>query len=354
MSKTWFVIMLVLLTANNVRTFIQCDGVISFDLGRTSLPQTFNSDCFGSKYSLRGGNCIHDWVWAERQFMDANVSISSSEIRKLPSTQELLALLGETPLFLDGKENGDDQCSKFQGHVSEEKRWIGVAGLFNTGTNLLYTLLYDNCEMPGNNNDDRVHWQVPWGKHEFANISRSRTALQHNSTDKDDGLAVVVIKDPYDWIHSMCRNPYLVKWNNVTNHCPDLSSTVTAWKTHKNIMQFWNEWYEMYINHDYFPYPKVMIKFEDLVIRPKETISKICSCAGGSLRVPFKYVVTSAKNGAGHNSKTGMFEAWSQFHWPKEAMAGLSSEDFKIAKESLDDNLMALFKYLHPPDIERV
>lgn len=331
--KNWIVIIIVLLTANNTRTFIHFYELNLIDL-RTSLPQTFNST-------------NHDWVWAEQHFKDANISISSVDIRNLPSTQELLALLGDSPLFLAGEENG--QCSRFQGLVSEENRWIGVSGLFNSGTNLLSALLTANCEMPGKEKHDRVLWQVPWGKHEFANTSRNRTAPGYTSIDKNKGLTVVVTKNPYEWTKSMCRNPYIVQWNTKRKYCPDLSSTVTAWKTHQNIIHFWNDWHSMYLNENVFPYPKVIIRYEDLVTRPKETISSICNCAGGKLKAPFRYIAESSKIGTGHNSKTGMFEAWSKLLLSTEARAGLSVDDFRIAKESLDSDLMTLFKFSHPP-----
>ena len=55
----------------------------------------------------------------------------------------------------DNRHNDNEeevQCNNFYKRVPNPKyRWIGVAGFFNTGTNLLYQLLKANCVMPNNN-----------------------------------------------------------------------------------------------------------------------------------------------------------------------------------------------------------
>lgn len=230
-------------------------------------------------------------------------------------------------------------------HVPNQvDRWIGVAGLFNTGTNLLNRLLR-NCKMPGEKNS--VLWQVPWGKHSFANTSRNRTTAPKNwKVVKDNGLAVVVTRDPYTWAQSMCRNPYILKWER-TDRCPNVTAKVKSWGGHENLFTFYNSWYEKYWKE--FPYPRIFVRVEDLTLRPQETIKKICDCAGGNITDTFQHMVKSAKDeNMGHESTTGMVEAWKRVT-SREVNGGLTFEDYTIARKSLaDGGLMDLFAYKNP------
>ena len=291
------------------------------------------------------------WDWPQRQFEEAGTTLKSTGLRKLPSTQELTDFVGKSPVILDGTDSINDQCSEFRRSVNESDRWIGIAGLFNTGTNFLFALLTQNCIMPTDQHN--IHWQVPWGKHTYAdNNGRTASTFKNVSIDRDHGLTIVTTRDPYEWGKSMCRNPYIVKWYEepLSNTCPNLTSTVDAWGTHDNLMHFWNLWYQKYL--DNFPHAKIIVRVEDLTLRPRETIRQVCSCAGGTLANQFKYVLDSAKLGPGHNKKsTGIMKAWSRFHWPREARAGLSVESYEIAMESIDERLMGLFGYTHPPPV---
>ena len=39
---------------------------------------------------------------------------------------------------------------------------------------------------------------------------------------QDDVLPIVIIKDPVNWIHSMCKHPYGGRWRHTAEHCPNL------------------------------------------------------------------------------------------------------------------------------------
>ena len=296
------------------------------------------------------------WDWPQKQLEEMGFPFNNTGLRNLPSAQELLNFVGKSPVIFDGTDsiNINDQCSEFRRSVhGESDRWIGVAGLFNTGTNLLFSLLRQNCIMPIDQRATGIRWQVPWGKHTFAdNYTHNTHTYEGVSFDRDHILTVVTTRDPYEWGKSMCRNPYIVKWNERTSPrtCPNLASTVDAWGTHENLMHFWNTWHRKYLEN--FPYSKIVVRVEDLTLRPRETIKEVCSCAGGTLVKQFRYVVDNAKHGHGHaDTSTGMVKAWSRFHWPREARAGLPVESYKIATESIDKTLMNLFGYTHPPPV---
>ena len=310
------------------------------------------------------------WDWPSHHFEEAGIPLNINDLKTLPTTQELINFVGESPVIVDGADSSNDQCSKFRQSVHERDRWIGVAGLFNTGTNLLYELLDQNCILPGEEKRSswevpvhlpwgkdkkkrRIQWQVPWGKHNFADwsVNHTATTFKNVNINRDHGLTIVSARDPYEWSKSMCRNPYIVEWDDEdpsSSSCPNLTSAVHAWGTHKNLMHFWNLWYRKYM--DYFPHSKIIVRIEDLTLRPQETIKQVCSCAGGQVGNRFKHVVGSAKTGPGHENKsTGMVKAWSRFRWPRETRGGLSIESYKIAKGSIDEDLMGMFGYKHPP-----
>jgi len=171
-------------------------------------------------------------------------------------------------------------------------------------------------------------------------------------------------RDPYDWSTAMCKHPYIVEWLDdssedpaieVKSTCPNMRTKVSVWGIHENIMHFWNRWYREYAFD--FPNPRIIVRLEDLTLRPRETVESICKCAGGQTAEKFHHVADSAKakfQGDGHGPKeelTGMLKAWTRFQFPRKARGGLSTDDYNISTQSLDKELMDLFQY-HPPPVE--
>ena len=93
------------------------------------------------------------------------VSLGNETIAQLPSWDEVTTLYGSEPRFY-----GLETCQAFRNHSDPAEHFIGVAGTFNTGTNLLADLLMKNCYMPervkkyGSVNRG-MRWQVPYGKY---------------------------------------------------------------------------------------------------------------------------------------------------------------------------------------------
>ena len=69
----------------------------------------------------------------------------------------------------------------------------------------------------------KVNFQVPWGKHNPA-AWKHKTVVKNRgyNFNHDDVLPVVIIKDPVNWIHSMCKHPYGASWRHTAKHCPNL------------------------------------------------------------------------------------------------------------------------------------
>ena len=317
---------------------------------------------------------------------------------KLPTWKTITDRLGgEKPALV-----GLDTCEAFRAKVPPAERFIGVAGLFATATNLLASLFVSNCR-----NDARmkefsgtgVRWQVNWGKHSLA-----RYRLDNHidpSLNNDNFLPVVTTRHPYSWMQSLCRQRYSTHWfHNAQEHCPNLvpndidrkwynftvkykkqgvhelfqdpwfrdnlldfanftlNSTVVPVRVryksgtlfHESLAHMWNEWYHEYIDADF---PRIVVRLEDLVFHSKEVITDICNCIGGKMQKDFQYVTQTAKVGDDNihgkaEDRTNMFKWFTKWHLENRTK-NMTREDHAYATEHLDSKLLDLFRYTPAP-----
>jgi hypothetical protein len=219
--------------------------------------------------------------------------------------------------------------------------------------------------------------KVPWGKH--TPVTDDSYRLTHK-TEKDSGVdpasifPAVTVRDPAAWMQSMCRHEYAMIWpHNKTIHCPNLvpdgisdymddprkqttnsSVPVTVqYKeftvTHDSLLHHWNEWYTAYTAAAIFP--RVVVRFEDLIFHPVAVTTAVCECAGGAVNEKFKYVTGSAKVGAAHGKeKTGYIDAIIRYGNDRgDRWKGMTEADLRYTRDHLDPTLMALFGYHYPP-----
>lgn len=340
-----------------------------------------------------------------RQLLNAGVSEERLEQMrsKLPNWADIEQQYGSKPII-----HNLDSCSAYQALVPAQKRVLGAAGMFNTGTNLVTQLLKQNCYIPqravlygtdATKEQLGIRWQVPWGKHTPAHYK-----YRHAASDKaamintEDVLPIVTIRHPYRWIQSMCHHPYTAKWDHY-HQCPNVlmkniitdietnSNNVSLYnpvtvqygaglETYASIPHLWNNWYNEYYQHTMHqqpnfethginnrdvsndnnvhnkrsPYPLLIVRMEDLIFHTEDTITSICHCAGGQLyNHNFSYIVTSAKGDSpGHDTTTDIVNAYIKYGTPIQAGAGFESTDYNSTQTVLDSNLMTLFHYLHP------
>lgn len=234
-----------------------------------------------------------------------------------------------------------------------------------------------------------MRWQVPWGKHTPAHYKYEHAAKMATSINKDDVLPVITIRNPYQWMKSMCKNPYAAKWpHHPVHNCPHLILEATeTWNAvtvtygagseqYPSLAHLFNDWYHEYTHNASYPWIMIRMegescystgdffvaakrrklnhKFPDLIFYTKETITKVCQCAGGRIRTdrPFVYTVKSAKGDSpGHDTSVGFYEAWIRYSQPAEPLAGFKEDDYRAANSVLDTELMRIFGYdcEHPP-----
>jgi hypothetical protein len=115
----------------------------------------------------------------------------------------------------------------------------------------------------------------------------------------------------------------------------------------------WKDWYADYFDETIAPWPWLMVRLEDLVFYPHETIQQICDCVGGDYvgEEKLSLQLDSSKGVAPdkiHGSdKTGLIKAMLS-HTLNNRTEGMTPEDAAYAATALEDSVMQLFGYKPP------
>jgi len=282
---------------------------------------------------------------------------------------------------------GLETCEAFRNATAgaPARRRMAPAGLFNTGTNLLSVLLEFNCQNPHRvaqfkGNAKRGHgneWEVPWGKHNPAAARDAHFTKKNLNYGVDDVLPIVLVRDPFGWMKSMCRHPYAANWDERRDErCPRLAGGAdrpvavrfgSGTTRHRSLAHLWNDWYGAYFRGDdgggddgqegRAPFPRLFVRFEDLIFYPEEVTRRACACAGGVLghrlddqdvaAGAFHYVVRSAKAGAGHgpaSQRNGLVDSWIRYGG-RDPRDDYAAEEARAAEALLDPRLVRAFGY---------
>ncbi len=295
----------------------------------------------------------------------AGVSIDKELADQLPTWDDIVSLYGEKPIVY-----GLETCEPYRRMVKPENRMIGPAGMFNTGTNLLYQLLTENCDIAEAHKKRReprrngMRWQVPWGKHNPPTTHRFKNIAKAwgRGIKQDDFMPVVLIKDPYTWMASQCRHKYATFWGHDAEHCPNLirwKVTTEAipsevrvkfalvMKLYESLLDVWNTWYEEWERQSF---PHLTTRFEDLLFHGEEVTKMACECVGGVFTDEFEYVEDSAKADRGvHKGANGLVKAMLQYGDPSKRLVGFTDRDMVYASEKVNSELMKKYNYPAPP-----
>jgi hypothetical protein len=90
----------------------------------------------------------------------SGINVTDDILARLPTWDTIQSLYGSSPVIY-----GLETCSTFQQTIPKNESYIGPAGTFNTGTNLLADLLPKYCRIDSEVKRSGMLWQVPWGKH---------------------------------------------------------------------------------------------------------------------------------------------------------------------------------------------
>ena len=204
-----------------------------------------------------------------------------------------------------------------------------------------------------------------------------------------DFLPIVMIKDPITWMASMCRHQYESRWVHTPKHCPNLvpnrfdrryidpttqkvmyrtpgRGTIELWvkfatqhghnapypdprnKTfihYTSLVDMWNTWYGDWYDAKF---PRLMVRFEDLLFHAEDVVSKVCKCGGGTMAKTFRYVEDSAKGETGPHAGSAGFLA-SLVTYGNSTLRNKATlterADVEYFREYIDKDLMETFGY---------
>eukprot|EP00984_Skeletonema_dohrnii_P018858 scaffold8920_cov84-Skeletonema_dohrnii-CCMP3373.AAC.4 len=282
-------------------------------------------------------------------------SISEEQAKQLPTWKDITSMYGDKPVI-----HGLETCEQYRKMVKPEDRTIGPAGLFNTGTNLIWKMMTNNCNIDG-----EILWQAPWGKHSFASSRLKRVAWSGEGINQTEFFPFVMIKDPFSWMNSQCRHGYGVTfWNSEYDekHCPklirenirDRDETVpmklfTGGKTHDSLLDAYNYWYGEW-EAERTKFPHLSIRYEDLLFHGKEVSRIACECVGGNVTTDFQYELGSAKGSDGsHEGANGLLKALVQYGNPAKRLSGFTDRDVSYARRNnATAKLMEEYAYNYP------
>lgn len=296
----------------------------------------------------------------------AGVIVDDKLQSQLPTWGEMTSLYGPQPNII-----GLETCEAFRHSLAKPSdALIGPAGLFNTGTNFLEQMLYLNCQIPDSTiPTNGMRRNVPWGKHTPASWRLHFEAEVDGGVSHTDTLPIVMVKDPMTWMQSMCRHPYAAQWRHTQKHCPNLvpndsdeeagihgrgpenaievsiryNGNKDGTTHHDSLADLWNDWYGAYYEADY---PRLIVRYEDLLFYPEFVVTKICQCAGGKIKFEnFQFEKNPAKGGAAHEGSSGLAEATVKYGKAENRFVGFDAKDKSYAANHLRRDLMDAFKY---------
>jgi len=289
-----------------------------------------------------------------------------SDDQKFPSVEEVEQLYGDKPTIM-----GLETCQKFRETVPQTEAYVAPAGMFNTGTNLINSLLR-NCYLPEKLKKDGVsrgmRMQVPWGKHNPVAFRGNHVAVHESARGVNHTavLAIVAIKDPYTWMTSMCRHKYFTSWDRSSDHCPGLvPSTTEEKKNHPNdpslrvrmkyiksnityydsLVELWNTWYNDWV---YVDFPRLIVRYEDLLFHAEYLTKQVCKCAGGVMnKRAFKQIAGAAKTLPIHKGSSGLLESLLRYSNSTVRKEQYWKDDIEYARKHLNSEIMNFFHYEH-------
>ncbi|EED89341.1 predicted protein [Thalassiosira pseudonana CCMP1335] len=276
----------------------------------------------------------------------AMTQIDEETAAKLPKWQDIVSMYGEKPII-----HGLETCEPYRETVPPENRMTGPAGLFNTGTNLLFQLMKENCDIKEAKHstshheprENGIRYQPPWGKHNPPKTHRFKNVAQAwgGGIKQDDFLPIVLIKDPYSWMGSECRHKYFANWDHTTVKYAIGEGEYTS------LLDVWNVWYNEY---EELSFPMLQTRFEDLLFHGEEVLKIACECVGGVFTDDFVYIERNAKEDLPiHTGANGLVESLVQYGDPSKRLTGFTDRDRYYASKNLDSQLMEKFGYNPPP-----
>lgn len=299
--------------------------------------------------------------------LKAQGRVTKNECSALPSWEEVAQLYGEEPRIY-----GMETCQHFQKTLQERNATakVQVAGLFNTGTNAFAQAIHINIYNQNQSTFRRGQHQYI-GKHLSLETKSSYMNGPWESWNASTKLPVVLIRDPYRWINSMCGLPYLAEWKRgAKKRCPNLVPTkqekslpefqnltsfnitvhfnIDHTEEYDSLTDYWSDWNRQWFEADF---PRLIVRFEDTLYHAEKVFEKITECTGQRMSHDFQYVIDSMKASTKASDFTSALIKYGKH---EGRLAGWSEEDLDYSTRSLDEELMTYFHYPFAPSLDEL
>jgi hypothetical protein len=261
----------------------------------------------------------------------ARLYVTEEDCWKLPTWQQVVDLYGPEPII-----HGLETCQQYQSHIAQLRQAADsnnhndnlilpkprVAGFCNTGTNALAKTLRKNLgqQYANERKYSITNFDVPWGKHHRVtdrnhDNNKKNKKKQHKKNRAEDSrgiLPVILIRDPYRWMSSMCKMRYIVDlprgescWHVMAQENETLKTRYeTGTVSYESLPDLWNRWNREYYDYNYEEhdgttslrarsnttdatstitttyFPRLVIRYEDLVFHAATVVDQILNCAG--------------------------------------------------------------------------
>ena len=164
----------------------------------------------------------------------------------------------------------------------------------------------------------------------------------------------VVVKDPLTWMDSMCRVSYTARFPKA-KCCPSpvaSTETIVNWVDGKpksryaSLAKMWSDWNGAYFDSDS---PRLMVRYEDLLFRTRETTKQICDCVGGTMTEKFDPIDQGAKYGSEHRMSLadapGRKNSRRKYANETRRYGHLKGVDLEAIARDIDPRLLDAFRY---------
>jgi hypothetical protein len=273
---------------------------------------------------------------------------------------------------------GKEGCADFRKQFGRNAT-VGIAGMFNSGTNAALRNIQLNIGIPGNNasvwgkGDDAYHdlngilFQVPWWKH------NSDLYMDRNPEADANILPVVVVRDPFTWRNSMCTARYETSWQGMQSSSPkfwyeketDNKSTVRTSEIrfklrfaphprtlkYESLMELWNDFHGLYLNATF---PRLLVRMEDIILYLPQVIEEVRECVGAYSKHDKIEAYTGPLKPHGNKhlpqqeKYDGLLSNIVKLADANRRIADMSDLELEYSQSKLDPELMKLLQYQMP------
>jgi hypothetical protein len=208
-----------------------------------------------------------------------------------------------------------------------------------------------------------------WGKHIPASYRLINKFPSDNPDSPEHVLPIVIVRQPFDWLRSMCKEGYDAKFLRRVRSCPlvyrhgtsNVTNKVivkahqTAYKytdTYASLADMWTEWHQFYLNASF---PRLLIRYEDLVLYPKQLVQAIADCTGKAAKPKFQYYTQEARHfvkqsKSAKQSQQSLLNALRKLGERDDMYWSMEEPSRSYAMKALDPQLLELFRYQHLDD----